>query len=206
METIQKGFKFVLILIVSLTFSNCTAWPALSALFMQSSSGGGGILPLIPGSSSSSPPPAVTPTDTSGSATIQFSTSSSSNLETSPNVTIPVTISSAKDATVTYTVTGTATGGGIDYTLANGTITFTSGGAMTQNITFSVVNDALKETNETVIITLSNPSSSATLGTNTVHTYTITDDDSSTIAFTATSSTAGEGHSGFHFFYICGYC
>ena len=193
METIQKGFKFVLILIVSLTFSNCTAWPALSALFMQSSSGGGGILPLIPGSSSSSPPPAVTPTDTSGSATIQFSTSSSSNLETSPNVTIPVTISSAKDATVTYTVTGTATGGGIDYTLANGTITFTSGGAMTQNITFSVVNDALKETNETVIITLSNPSSSATLGTNTVHTYTITDDDSSTIAFTATSSTAGEG-------------
>jgi len=193
METIHKGFKFVLILIVSLTFSNCTAWPALSALFMQSSSGGGGILPLIPGSSSSSPPPAVTPTDTSGSATIQFSTASSSNLETSPNVTIPVTISSAKDATVSYTVTGTATGGGVDYTLADGTLTFTSGGAMTQDITFSVVNDALKETNETVIITLSNPSSSATLGTNTVHTYTITDDDSSTIAFTATSSTAGEG-------------
>ena len=72
-------------------------------------------------------------------------------------------------------------------------MTFTAGGTTSQNITFTVVNDAIKETNETVIITLSSPSTGATLGTNTVHTYTITDDDSAVIEFSSVSSAGGEG-------------
>ena len=51
----------------------------------------------------------------------------------------------------------------------------------------SIVNDSLDEANETVIITLSNPSNS-TLGSDKVHTYTITDDDAPEVDFETTSS------------------
>ena len=47
----KKNFSFIFLILFSLIFSNCTAWPAISALIMQSKSGGGGILPLLPGGS-----------------------------------------------------------------------------------------------------------------------------------------------------------
>ena len=193
MKTNKQSTTYAIILIILFTFTNCTAWPAISAILFQSKAGGGGIIPLIPGSSEPQATSTLTATGTEAGVVIGFSSVSSNNLETSPNVTIPVTISTAIDATVSYTVTGTATGGGVDYTLANGTLTFTAGGTTSQNITFTVVNDAIKETNETVIITLSSPSTGATLGTNTVHTYTITDDDSAVIEFSSVSSAGGEG-------------
>jgi len=125
-------------------------------------------------------------TDNDTVSTIAFNTTSSNGLESVTAVTIPVTISavSGADTTVDYTVTGTATGSGADYTLANGTATITAG-STTTNISLVIVDDAINELNETIIVTLSNPSG-ATLGTNTAHTYTITDNDTaSTIAFTA---------------------
>ena len=93
--------------------------------------------------------------------------------------------------TVDYAVTGTATGGGTDYTLANGTLTIPAN-TISANITIgSIVDDALVEGAETVIVTLSNPSG-ATLGSDTVHTYTITDNDASSVDFNATSSSGAE--------------
>src|SRR5439155_6093458 len=83
---------------------------------------------------------------------------------------------SGKAVTVDYAVSGgTATGGGVDYTLATGTLSFAPG-VTNQNIAMAVVNDALNELNETVLVTVSNPTN-ATLGPITTHTYTITDDD-----------------------------
>jgi hypothetical protein len=113
--------------------------------------------------------------------TIAFSTTSSSGAESvsSANLQVELSAASASNVTVDYSVTGTATGAGTDYTLANGTLTITAGNT-TSNITIaSIVDDALVEGNETVIVTLSNPSN-ATLGTNTVHTYTITNNDNAT--------------------------
>jgi gliding motility-associated-like protein len=78
-------------------------------------------------------------------------------------------------STVDYTVTGTATGGGVDYTLANGTLSFAAG-ELSKTIDLTIVDDALIEENETVVITLSN-ASGADLGTNTVFTYTIVNND-----------------------------
>ena len=50
----------------------------------------------------------------------------------------------------------------------------------------------LMKLNETVIVTLSNPSN-ATLGSDIVHTYTISDDDNSPVVdFNATSSSGAE--------------
>ena len=110
--------------------------------------------------------------------TIAFGATSSNGAESTSQANLQVALSAAEglDVTVDYAVTGTATGNGTDYTLANGTITITAGNT-TNNITIaSIIDDALAESDETVIVTLSNPGN-ATLGTNTVHTYTINDND-----------------------------
>ncbi len=127
---------------------------------------------------------------------INFSSASSANSESTTSVNIQVTISSADASNATtadYTVTGgTATGGGVDYTLASGTVTISAGTATTADISLSINNDALDEDNETIIIELSN-SSNASLGTTTQHTYTINDDDATpTVYFTTTSASGAE--------------
>ena len=116
-------------------------------------------------------------TNDDGAPTVAFNVTSSSETEATGNQNLAVDLSAASGqaVTVSYTVTGTATGSGVDYTLANGTATIAAGSTST-NIVLAIVEDALDETNETVIVTLSSPSN-ASLGTNTVHTLTITDDD-----------------------------
>ena len=97
--------------------------------------------------------------------------------------------------TVNYAVTETASGSGTDYTLANEKLTI-SAGATTGSITIaSIINDAADEADEKVIVTLSIPSN-ATLGSDSVHTYTITDNDNSPgVDFNATSSSGSESAS-----------
>ena len=65
---------------------------------------------------------------------------------------------SGQDVTVDYAVTGTATGSGTDYTLANGTLTINAGSTSGTITIASIVDDTADEANETVIVTLSNPS------------------------------------------------
>ncbi|MFY0594769.1 Calx-beta domain-containing protein, partial [Roseivirga sp.] len=111
-------------------------------------------------------------------ATVAFNATASSGSEATASTNLQVDLSTSSDFTITvdYAVTGTAMGAGTDYTLANGTLTFTPRD-VSENITIaSIVDDVLDEVDETVIVTLSNPSN-ATLGTNTVHTYTIQDND-----------------------------
>ncbi len=97
---------------------------------------------------------------------------------------------SGKSVTVGYSVGGTASGGGVDYTLADGTLTF-SPGQTTKNIILTIEDDGLVETDETVIVTLSSPTN-ATLGANEIYTYTIIDDDIAGIAFAGVSSSGSE--------------
>src|SRR5207249_9063515 len=99
-------------------------------------------------------------------------------LESLTPATLAVSLSAASGRTVTvgYSVNGgSATGGGVDYTLAAGTLTFAPG-VTTQNISLTVVNDTADEIDETVPVTLSN-ATNATLGAISTHTYTILDDD-----------------------------
>ena len=136
-------------------------------------------------------------TDNDPTPSVAFNSTSSSGLESVNSANLQVNLSTASGLAVTvdYVVTGTAIGGGTDYTLANGTLTINAGDA-NKNITISgIVNDLLDEDNETVIVTLSNPTN-ATLGTNTVHTYTITDDDNApSISVNDASVTEGDGAS-----------
>ncbi len=110
--------------------------------------------------------------------TIEFNTATGSGAESVTNPAISVELSAASDADVTvdYEVTqDTATGGGVDYTLASGTATITAGNT-TGTIPLVIVDDSDVESSETIEITLSSPTS-ALLGAADTFTYTITDND-----------------------------
>lgn len=89
---------------------------------------------------------------------------------------VDLTASSTNTVTVDYEATGgTAEGGGTDYTLAAGTLTFDPGETVGY-IEVTIVDDGSEESDETIVVTLSNPVN-ARLDTQTTHTFTILDDD-----------------------------
>ena len=124
---------------------------------------------------------------------ITFSDTTSSQKEKITQVTIPVTLSKTSSSTVTidYAVTSTATGGGVDFTLASGTLSF-SAGTTSQNISFTIVNDTIVERDaETITLTLSSPTEAIFVtSSNKTHTFTIVDDD--TDLFSSTEGRADD--------------
>lgn len=119
-------------------------------------------------------------TDDDSAPSVEFSQAAQGVGEADGAITVQVALSAASGQamTVPYTVTGTATGSGTDHDLASGTFSIAAGASST-SVTFTINNDAIYEpTAETVIVTLGSPSN-ATLGTQTVHTVTITDNDAS---------------------------
>lgn len=122
---------------------------------------------------------------------VQFSSTTWSQDEsaTSPQLIVEISSSntSTRPITVNYTVTGgSATGGGNDYTLANGTATISAGSPST-TIPLTVINDSTMESDETVVVTLSSPTN-AVLGSQTSLTYTIQNDDVGTPGITLSES------------------
>ena len=119
---------------------------------------------------------------------IQFTLTDSSGAESVTPAQLGLSLSNipSLDVTVDYAVTaGTATGGGVDYTLANGTAIILAGNT-TITIDAIIVDDDIDESNETIEVTISNPTN-AVLGTNTVHTYTIEDNDTFGLTINPTS-------------------
>ena len=124
---------------------------------------------------------------------VQFNTTASNGAESVNTVNLQVDLSVASTLTVTvdYTVSGTAMAG-TDYILAAGTLTF-SPGDVNKNITIaSIVDDAILETDETVVVTLSSPSN-AILGTNKAHTYTINNNDNASVTIADISGNENDG-------------
>ncbi|MBD2692079.1 SBBP repeat-containing protein [Anabaena catenula] len=110
--------------------------------------------------------------------------------------TITRTGSTASALTVNYTVAGTATKG-TDYNNLTGSVVFAAG-ASTAFININPINDALVETNETVILNLS-ANNAYTLGTNKAATVIIADNDNltkPTITINATDANAAETNTG----------
>jgi len=129
-----------------------------------------------------------------GGAAIGFSAASSQGPEsdTSAQISLRLSTNLAANASVNYSVTGgSATGGGVDYTLASGVLVFPTN-EVNRTINISTVNDTNSEANETILITLSNPTN-AVLDVRSTHTYTIMDDDTSGALTIATpDATANE--------------
>ena len=110
---------------------------------------------------------------------ISFASATGSGHEsvTSVNVEVNLSWAYAETVTVDYAVTGgTATGGGTDYTLPAGTLTFDPG-VTTNNIGIEVVHDGIMEDHETILITMSNSSANALMGAKTEYVYTIADNE-----------------------------
>ncbi|MBN1676119.1 MAG: lamin tail domain-containing protein [Kiritimatiellae bacterium] len=109
---------------------------------------------------------------------VQFAATGSSGGEAVSPAYLAVALSSAcaQTVTVNYAVSGgSATGGGADYALSGGTLTFTAG-ETARNVALIVVDDAVGEQPETVVVSLSGPVN-AVLGANATHTFTIADND-----------------------------
>ncbi len=126
--------------------------------------------------------------------TIQFVNTTGSALESqNPGIVqIELSNTAGTDVSVNYTITGgSASGGGIDYTLANGTATITKGNLTTQ-FSITIINDLIQESTETIEITLSNPTSGIALGTNSVHTFSINDNDNNLKLSFATPTDNGD--------------
>jgi uncharacterized repeat protein (TIGR01451 family) len=108
---------------------------------------------------------------------VQFSSASYSTNEGAGLATITAALNTASSLTVTVdyaTSDGTAIAGN-DYTAASGTLTFPPG-ITTQTFPVTIASDAMDENDETVSLTLSNPTN-ATLGGANPATLTIVDDD-----------------------------
>jgi hypothetical protein len=120
----------------------------------------------------------VTITDDDPTPIVQFSAASSNGSEATTPAAITVTLSAASGQTVNVnyaTTNGTALAGS-DYTTTSGTLTFNPGDT-SKTINVPIINDTAAENDETFTVTLSVPVVNATLGTTTVHTYIINDND-----------------------------
>lgn len=122
---------------------------------------------------------AVSITVNSFARNVTWSSASQNGAESAGTLTVTATLStaSAYDVTVPFTLSGTATGGGTDYSVTASPLTITAGGT-TANATITVNDDAPDEADETVILTMGNPTN-ASQGATTVHTATIQDNDAS---------------------------
>ncbi|MDP3294196.1 MAG: Calx-beta domain-containing protein [Nevskia sp.] len=157
-------------------------------------------LGTVAGASLGSPATAVvtiSDDDTISSAgSIAFVSGAQSVLENAGNAVINVArnAGSIGAVSVDYTITsGTATAAS-DYTAVSGTLNWANGASGNRAITLPVLNDALAEANETVVLSLSNATGGAVLGSAKTSTVTITDDDGSpgTLALSSATYTIGE--------------
>lgn len=130
--------------------------------------------------------------DNDVASVVGFATSSSNALENAGSSSITLTSSpvSSSALTINYTVTpGSASSA--DFTFNSGSIIIPAN-ASSANLTATILNDALIETPEDVVITLTSVSgASASLGTTTTHTLSIIDDDFPNITISDASVTEG---------------
>ena len=107
---------------------------------------------------------------------IQFSGSGEDVDESAGTVTVPVQLSaiSSLDINCDYIVSGTA--GASDHNLSNGSVTIPAGSLYT-DIVFSIIDDAVIESSETIVITLQDPPLNAAIGAQANYTVTIDDND-----------------------------
>jgi len=134
----------------------------------------------------------ITDNDSGGALKFSVATYTVSEATASATVTVSRSGGTASGVTVDYVMSnGTATAGS-DYTATPGTLSFASG-QTSRTFTVPILPDTLDEANETVVLTLSNPTGGATLGTTNPATLTITDNDvGGALKFSAATYSAGE--------------
>jgi uncharacterized repeat protein (TIGR02543 family) len=127
--------------------------------------------------------------------TLQFSQSSWSTNENVGSATITVTRTggSAEAVGVSYATSNGSATAGSDYAATSGTLSWASGDMTAKTFQVPILNDTLVEGTETVNLTLSNPTSGATLGSPSTATLSILDDDQAVSRWTLTLNAAVGG-------------
>lgn len=162
-DSVQKTF--------SVTITNDTAPESTETLNLTLSGATGAAL--------GSPTAAtISIADNDPTGTLQFSSATYAVAESGPTITITVTRAngSAGPASVNYSTSDGTAIGDSDYTPRFGTLTWGSGNATSKTIAVGITNDTAVEGSETFTMTLSS-ASGATMGSPSVTTVTITDND-----------------------------
>jgi hypothetical protein len=135
-----------------------------------------------------------TPVSLSAGA-LQFSPTGYSVAENAGSASITVSRSGGDSGTLSihYATSNGSAVAGADYTAVSGTLTF-GPGESSQTFTVPIIDDTVPDPNETVNLTLSSPTGSATLGAPSTAVLTITDNDTTNQIFTVTS--AGDDNDG----------
>ena len=140
--------------------------------------------------------------DTATHGALQFPTTHSSVVESAGTVSITVgraglpTGTGGGAVSVAYATGGGTAVAGTRYTATSGTLSWGNGDTSAKTISIPVLNDTVVEPDQTVLITLSNPTGGAIVGPNSVYTLTITDDDGPgvlTLASTAANTLESSG-------------
>ena len=132
------------------------------------------------------------------SSSLQFDMASYTVAEDGVTATIKVTRTGGDfgAASVDYTITDGSANAGSDYTATNGTINFAAGDAVTKSFDIDILDDADYEGDETVYLSLSNPSGGAGLGSPAAAVLNINEDDpvppAGSLQFDATSYSVKE--------------
>ena len=116
--------------------------------------------------------------------------SSSAEESSSPGVSVSLSVTSAAPVTVDFKVIG-GTASSNDFSLPQPSPMVFNPGERAKSIPIKIVNDSTIEPNETIRLALFNPIG-ATLDGIKIHTYTILDDDGSSVSITATAPGASE--------------
>ncbi|MCA8938839.1 MAG: VCBS repeat-containing protein, partial [Planctomycetes bacterium] len=135
----------------------------------------------------------ITINDNDAAPSVGFAmTTASIDEDMSPlSLTVTLSAASGKTITVDYASSNGSATAGSDYSAATGTLTFNAGES-SKTIDLVVLDDNADESDETFLVTLSNPTQ-ATLGANTMVTATIVDDeDTPEVAFTMVTHTVAE--------------
>ncbi|MCP4692092.1 MAG: PKD domain-containing protein, partial [Desulfobacterales bacterium] len=131
--------------------------------------------------------------DDDATPTVSFTSAAQAKAENLGNMLLTARLSavSGRSVYVHFSLGGTATGGGKDYG-GMGSYIWIPAGWISRTHTIPVINDALDEDDETVIVTMGSPSY-AIQGETAVHTATITDDDDPpAVSFTSAARTGAE--------------
>ena len=104
------------------------------------------------------------------------------------NFEVQLSANATSEVRVPFSISGTAVSGE-DFTIIDASPAIIAAGSQSTAVSFSILNDSVIETSETLIVTLGEPTG-AILGSEIVHTATINDDDVNlpTINFTAATS------------------
>ncbi|MCX6024479.1 MAG: right-handed parallel beta-helix repeat-containing protein, partial [Chloroflexi bacterium] len=125
---------------------------------------------------------------------LQFSSAASSSAESAGNVTITVNRTDGSNGLVgvTYGVTGGTATAGEDFTNVSGTLSWADGDTTPKTFTVAVLEDAIGEVSETVVLGLSSPTGGAVLGSMSTTTLTITDKDVKTLYVSPGGNTSND--------------